>query len=145
MANGHGGSRTPSNPAPVSGPGAMSQRTDGGPTQSARYMAGGDYGDGEAMMDLQRSAPMAASPAPQTQAQSASGGQPRAVPTPIHAPTERPNEPVTAGNPGGPGPGPGVLSVPDQPYLSSVLQRMADADNSGDAAFMLSLAQRLGY
>jgi hypothetical protein len=29
MANGHGGPRTPANPAPVSGPGALSKRTDG--------------------------------------------------------------------------------------------------------------------
>ena len=27
----HGGKRTPGNPAPVSGPGQLSQRTDGGP------------------------------------------------------------------------------------------------------------------
>ena len=30
MANGRGGYRQPSNPAPVSGPGALSKRTDGG-------------------------------------------------------------------------------------------------------------------
>ena len=29
----HGGKRTPGNPAPVSGPGQLSQRTDGGPQQ----------------------------------------------------------------------------------------------------------------
>ncbi len=30
-----GGYRKPNNPAPVSGPGSLSQRTDGGPTQPA--------------------------------------------------------------------------------------------------------------
>jgi hypothetical protein len=108
--NGHGGSRTPLNPAPVSGPGALSQRTDGGPSQTPRPITGGEYGEGVAMMDLQRSAPMAAAPVPQTQAQRG-GAQPRAaLPTPLGAPTERPDEPITEGSSFGPGSGPNVLS-----------------------------------
>lgn len=110
MANGHGGVRQPRNPAPVSGPGAMSKRTDGGPAQPARYMSGGDYGDGQEMMSLQQSAPMAASPAPQTQAQWAGGQQGPPAPTPLDAPTERPDEPLTHGSPMGAGAGPGVLA-----------------------------------
>lgn len=110
MANGHGGSRRPSNPAPVSGPGAMSQRTDGGPSQPARYMAGGDYGDGQELMNLQQSAPMAATRAPQTQGQWATSQPGAAAPTPLFAPTERPAEPVTEGSEVGPGAGPSVLS-----------------------------------
>lgn len=106
----NGGYRQPSNPAPVSGPGAMSQRTDGGPAQQgARYMAGGAYGDGQAMMDLQQSAPMAATRTPQTQGQRAVP-RPGAVPVPFSAPTQRPDEPLTEGNPLGPGAGPGALS-----------------------------------
>ena len=50
MANGRGGYRQPSNPAPVSGPGALSKRTDGGAvegmTQAPKYMAGMRYGMG---------------------------------------------------------------------------------------------------
>jgi len=42
-----GGYREPSNPAPVSGPGALSQRTDGGPTQGAKYISGLPYGQGQ--------------------------------------------------------------------------------------------------
>ncbi len=38
-----GGYRAPSSPAPVSGPGALSQRTDGGPTQGAKYVSGLPY------------------------------------------------------------------------------------------------------
>jgi hypothetical protein len=109
MANGHGGARTPQNPAPVSGPGQLSQRTDGGPTQGARYVSGGAYGQGQAMMDLQRSAPMAASGA-QTQGQMPSPQPSAAPPVPLDAPTQRPDEPLTAGNPRGPGPGPEVLT-----------------------------------
>jgi len=62
MAEGQGGYRQPSNPAPVSGPGALSQRTDG---QGARYMSGGQYGEGQELMELQTSAPMSkAAPQP---------------------------------------------------------------------------------
>ena len=59
MAEQQGGYRRPSSPAPVSGPGALSRRTDG---QGARYMAGGEYGEGQEMMELQTSAPMSQAP-----------------------------------------------------------------------------------
>jgi hypothetical protein len=104
MAEGHGGMRRPSNPAPVSGPGALSRRTDG---QGAKYIAGGEYGEGQEMMDLQTSAPMSKAPAaprPRTGRQVVS--EEMAPPTPLFAPTERPDEPITAGAPFGPGPGP---------------------------------------
>lgn len=59
MANGHGGSRTPANPAPVSGPGALSARTDGGPTSAPPMMGGdGSYGDRADMMEIQGGAAM---------------------------------------------------------------------------------------
>lgn len=88
----------------------MSRRTDGGPAQPVRAMTGGAYGDGVEMDQIQRSAPMAASGASQTQGQR-TAAQPRAaLPTPFGAPTERPDEPVTEGNPLGPGAGPEVLT-----------------------------------
>jgi hypothetical protein len=105
MAEGHGGMRRPNNPAPVSGPGRLSRRTDG---QGAMYMAGGEYGEGQEMMDLQTSAPMSKTEAPAARPR-ASRGQAAAAeiarPTPLFAPTERPDEPITAGAPFGPGPG----------------------------------------
>jgi len=71
---GKGGYQAPENPAVQSGPGSMSQRTDGGPAskQAAKYMAGGEYGDG-GLMDIQTAAPMAATPetAPASQAPTA--------------------------------------------------------------------------
>lgn len=106
---GVGGYQRPSKPAAVSGPGAASQRTDGGPgetmTQAARYISGMPYGEGQQINGLAQAAPLAAAPDAPTAA-------PIAV-TPIHAPTERPDEPLTAGSPFGPGPGPEVL--PEMP------------------------------
>ena len=105
MAEGRGGYRQPSNPAPVSGPGSLSRRTDG---QGARYMAGGDYGEGQEMMDLQTAAPMAKTEASAARPRARAGRQAApeaAMPTPLFAPTERPDEPITAGAPFGPGPG----------------------------------------
>jgi len=112
-------------PAMFSGPGAQSRRTDGGPAskQAQRYIAGmPNYGDGQQLMDLQASAPMAS--APQTPAPSKTaivqaaqqGGQaqpaaPQQQVTPLLAPTQRPNEPVTAGSFLGAGPGPEALGI----------------------------------
>jgi len=64
---GKGGYQAPANPAPVSGPGSLSRRTDGGPgsKQAQRYIAGmPNYGDGQDMMQIQGGAPMAATPSP---------------------------------------------------------------------------------
>ena len=58
MANGHGGQRTPANPAPVSGPGALSARTDGGPTAPPPMVGDGSYGDTQDMEQLQSGANM---------------------------------------------------------------------------------------
>lgn len=107
MANGHGGHRTPSDPAPVSGPGALSRRTDGGATSQPQMVAsGGEYGSRQEMENLQGSAPM----------QGGGGGAPTpgaAPPVPLNAPSQRPEEPVTAGAALGAGVGPeaaGILS-----------------------------------
>jgi len=92
---GIGGYQAPNNPAPVSGPGAMSQRTDGGPadTQAAQYVSGLPYGEGQAMMEMQQGAPMAAS-----------GMTSPAPIVPLNAPSMRQNEPITSGVDAGVGP-----------------------------------------
>lgn len=103
MANGHGGYRKPSNPAPVSGPGSLSRRTDGGAGQPVRVAPGGEYGSRQEMEQLQSGAEM----------QGGGGAAPLPQPTPLTAPTERPDEPITAGAALGPGVGPeaaGILS-----------------------------------
>ena len=147
MANGQGGKRTPRNPAPVSGPGQLSQRTDGGPQQTQATMTGMPYGENAEFNTMQAAAPMSA--AGQTTARAprprqARGGQ--AAMVPLFSPTQRPDEPVTAGAPFGPGDGPPVMGqqqVP--PYLTSILQRMTANDPSGDTEALLAIARRLGY
>lgn len=96
----HGGYRKPAHPAPVSGPGSQSRRTDGGPSdrQAMRDIPNAAYGEQKAMGEIQSGAPMAAAPA-----------MPQAVP--MGAPTQRPDEPVTAGNPLGAGVGPEAAGV----------------------------------
>lgn len=141
MANGHGGMRTPANPAPVSGPGALSQRTDG---QPARYASGMPYGDGQDFYDIQTSAPMASTDnvaAGKRVARRSSQGVAGAAPvTPLFAPTERPEEPVTAGAAMGPGPGP----MPDQ-TMGSVTEILARTRMSDpNVEYLRELAARLG-
>lgn len=143
MANEHGGMRRPSSPAPVSGPGALSQRTDGGPAQPA-YVSGLPYGEGQDFYDLQTSAPLgaeAAKPRMKSGANMPRGGAPS--PTPLFAPTQRPDEPVTAGAPVGPGAGPQPV-MPNRESLTSIYSRMLANDPSGDTAYLLAMAQRLG-
>lgn len=136
MANGHGGSRTPSNPASVSGPGSLSQRTDG--KQPVRDLTGQSYGQGQDFHDLQSSASMEsaapANPTPNLAGTSAPSVPP---PTPLSAPTERPGEPVSAGAPWGAGPGPeAVAQSPDQHAelrkMLPTLIKMADLPTTSD-------------
>lgn len=100
MANGHGGQRTPSNPAPVSGPGALSARTDspavGG--QPQMVAPGGEYGSRQEMESIQAGADMAQAPA-----------TPR--PPAITDPTAYPEESITAGAALGPGMGPQAAGI----------------------------------
>ena len=100
-----GGYRKPNNPAPVSGPGSLSKRTDGGPSdptmgkQAARYISGLPYGEGQEMMNIQQSAPLAAAPSIE-QSNTPSGLASAAASQPIiplNAPTMYPNQPVTNG------------------------------------------------
>ena len=92
-----GGKRTPATPAPVSGPGALSARTDGGPgsaSQPIRVPTGGAYGEAKALTEQQQAAPLAV-------AEGSSGGgdvgdvarsQPPPPPDGIFGPTTRPGE-----------------------------------------------------
>lgn len=126
-----GGYRQPSNPAPVSGPGALSKRTDGGAvegmTQPPMYMAGLGYGEG-GNMEQQSGAPMAGNDIPRTPAPMIG----------LTEPTMRPEEPITAGIDFGPGPG--IEAMPAIPNMANsatnVLRRIAQFDPSGDAELL---------
>ena len=138
-----GGKRTPRNPAPVSGPGKLSRRTDGGPAQVNAQMTGMAYGDNEDFMQIQEGAPMAASPrtprGSSMGAMSAMGGGNGAA-VPLFSETQRPDEPITAGAPFGPGPGPSgsaEMSVDEmadmdrqviKKYLPSMMSMVARGD-----------------
>lgn len=149
MANGHGGPRTPSNPAPVAMPGALSRRTDGGPSQTTVPMTGMAYGENADYNDIQSSAPMAAAPTvSNARARKSSPTGQGAAATPLFAPTGFPDEPVTAGAPFGPGPGP----MPGRPNgmqptasLTETLQKLLDYDETGDIRRMYEIAAIRGW
>lgn len=121
MANGHGGDRVPERPAAASGPGALSQRTDG---QAARYVKNLEYGEGKKLLDTQNAAPMAEAPDASAAAAAAGKAAKRAASEPplMAEPTMRPDEPVTAGSPLGPGPGP-----PEPPRIDLPPDVLAEA------------------
>jgi hypothetical protein len=143
----HGGYRQPGSPAPVSGPGALSQRTDRG--QPQRQVTGQPYGEAKAFLEQQTQAPMANDPGPNLnpQATPAPGGMPmqRTPPLPLSAPTQRPDEPVTAGAPVGAGPN--VLPGPDANaagYQSALgLVQQAAATSPEASALLQRLQQRM--
>lgn len=142
MANGHGGSRTPSSPAPVSGPGALSKRTDGGPGQPVRVPTGGAYGDATQLAQAQAGAPMAASPGGDQPAHSLLAGLSIPQGPAFGAPSQQPDIPVTDGAAAGPGAGPEALGLPVQQdqdmqalvkYLP-VLEHMANIPGASNSA-----------
>lgn len=145
-----GGYRQPENPAPVSGPGALSKRTDTG--QPSRYMSGGPYGEGQELMELQSSAPMAEAPklSPGRLRNRSGGGGSAAGGvggglTPLFAPTERPQEPLTAGAPFGPGPSPRPMPTVRRGTLASALSKLAAYDDSGAIARWYRMSQMRGW
>jgi hypothetical protein len=79
--------------------------------QAARYIPGMGYGKGKEMMDQQSGAPMFEMGGVQR------GEYASMLPavTPLTAPTERPNEPVTSGAATGAGPGNDALNLPPAP------------------------------
>lgn len=120
----HGGARQPSNPAPVSGPGQLSRRTDGGPgsdRQPIRVPTGGEYGDAAAMMKLQQQAPLAETPGGEVSPGLLAGIQ---IPetTPINAESTQPGVPVTDGADLGPGADSSALGI--TPPQDSDMQRL---------------------
>ena len=149
MPRGRGGYRKPTDPAPVSGPGGLSKRTDGGPgdKQPLRAIPGGSFGDRQATLDQQRAAPLArasSTPPAAAPAPASPQGAPGAAPVdpmalvrqaaenftppnvaPFDRPTDFPAEPVTEGLSTGPGAGPESLGLPAAPTGDPDLQVLA--------------------
>lgn len=136
---GNGGYRKPANPAAVSGPGALSQRTDGGPGAKAAAVKLPDagYGEQQNFQDIQSGAPIAKGGAPVGKAEA-----PSVPPPPLDAPSARTGEPVTHGADAGPGLGmdslglfdPSQVAAQDVQYMMRYLPQLQYAvDMSPDA------------
>ena len=121
----------------VSGPGSFSKRTDL-EYQSPEYGAGVEYAA------LKAGAPLAKTPdvagATNTavrQAAERSAVSPQEALTPLFAPSQRPDEPITTGVGVGPGAGPEALAMGKATEkLSDVLVKMLPYDTDGSIAIL---------
>ena len=129
MAENRGGMRPTApqnNPANISATGGAGQSG----TQPARYISGLPYGEGQQTMNQQQSAPMAGPNKPAAASNPVAAMMPPL--TPLTAPTERPDEPITTGMDFGAGPGSEALNLPRERSLSEVLASMIDIDPTGE-------------
>lgn len=135
----HGGYRTPSHPAPVSGPGAHSARTDRGPKQ--HDITGGSYGSSQEFQQQQSAAPL--SPPAGSPGGTAPAGLDLSSLVGLSAPSAMPDVPVTDGAAAGAGVGPEAMFGPPQrpaaeeaqalgKYLPVMVQ-IADSDGATPA------------
>ena len=149
MAEQWGGKRTPANPAPVSGPGRMSQRTDGGPQQVQAEMSGMPYGENAEFNTMQSAAPMSATPAmrPSRGGKAASPARGSSPMVPLFSQTQRPDEPITAGAPFGPGDGPMMMntSAPTRTTFSSTFRKIANNSSDPRIARLAYIAEQRGW
>jgi len=118
------------NPANVSGTGGAGQSG----TQAAKYIPGLPYGQGQETMEDLECIPMAG-PTPVPSLPSV---------TPLTAPTERPNEPLTHGMDFGPGAGSEALNLPQERPLSETLANMIQYDSTGDVQAIYDFAVSRG-
>lgn len=129
----------------VSGPGKFSSRTDLPPSSS--------YGEGVQTEAIVGGAPMASTPdvrgATNTELRAA-GRQGQASPTPLtplFAPTQRPDEPITAGIDMGAGAGSNALLMQSnfaQRKISDILAEMIPYDTTGEIQYLYQNALSRG-
>ena len=145
-----GGYRKPGSPAPVSGPGSLSRRTDG---QVQSVPTGMPYGDHAALHAQESLAPMAATPDIPTPDMGGGGAPAGPTPppvTPIGAPSQRPNEPVTHGVDIGAGGGSEVLPMEHQNLtytpgpMTQMLGQLSARDTTGVLSKLFQAAQASG-
>lgn len=94
----------------ASGPGALSRRTDTGPTQKLRDLPDADYGENATYKDLQQGAGLAQSN-PMAGMPSGGGGGGAAGVISMGAPSTMPGTPVTDGAAMGSGMGPEAMGL----------------------------------
>ena len=130
----------PMNPlAGPAGPGKYSTRTDN------LQMPSQYYGEGVETAAIKSGAPLAKTGdvkgMPSSEVRAAAQGPI----TELYAPSQRPDEPITAGIAMGPGPGPEVLGMqPQQETLSQILAKMLPYDTNGEIAALYEQAQSRG-
>lgn len=119
--------------AGASGPGKFSKRTD-------LDMGSIAYGEGQETANLMSSAPMAKTPDVSGMSRSEMGVAPSQLEriTPLYAPSQRPDEPITSGIPLGEGPGPEVLGMRPQvaEKYSDTLVKLLPYDETGEIAVL---------
>jgi hypothetical protein len=126
--------------AGAAGPGKFSKRTD----LPSQY-----YGEGVETASVKSGAPLAATRGVADNV----GGRPTGAPavsapvTELFAPSQRPEEPITAGIDRGAGPGSealGMQSPLSQRKMSDILAQMIPYDNTGDIAILYQQALARG-
>ena len=122
----------------VSGPGKFARRTDMNTSkQPVRYMSGGTYGEGQALLQQQQGADMAGKPsaAPAPTAADVQRAMMNKI-TPLTAMTERPMEPTTQGSRAGAGADFSSLDLPmpQNPTIEQVLTEVMKFDPTGETA-----------
>ena len=120
--------------AGVSGPGKFSKRTDGMSFQST------EYGSGVENTANKAGAPLAKTPDVRATSLSEMGMAPsqRESITPLYAPSQRKDEPITTGIVPGDGAGPEVLGMRPTPVekYSDTLAKLLPYDESGEIAIL---------
>ena len=126
--------------AGVSGPGKFSKRTDGLSFEST------EYGSGVENIANKAGAPLAKTPDVRATSRSEMGMAPSQI-TPLYAPSERADEPVTAGIAMGPGAGPealGMNQVGPMQRQSDILAKLLPFDDTGEIAILYQEALARG-
>jgi hypothetical protein len=128
--------------AGASGPGKFSKRTD-------MRLPSESYGEGQETANLMSSAPMAKTADVRPMSRSEQGIAPSQLErvTPLFAPTERPDEPITSGIAMGAGPGPealGMNSAAPKEKISDVLMKLLPYDETGEIAILYQRAASRG-
>ena len=118
--------------AGAAGPGKFSVRTDGMQLPSAAY------GEGVETAAIQAGAPLAKTADVRGMPASEVRETVQETITPLYAPSQRADEPITAGIPLGAGPGPEVLGIKPQPVekYSDTLVKLLPFDETGEIAVL---------
>jgi hypothetical protein len=127
--------------AGAAGPGKFSKRTDGLSFEST------EYGSGVENTANKAGAPLAKTPDVRATSRSEMGMAPSQMEpvTPLYAPSERADEPITTGIAMGPGAGPEIMGYQKKSErLSDILATMLPYDTDGEIAILYQQAVARG-